>query len=280
MSSTATDSTQVPQADRGPSTPAPQAQATPAPLDPTTPASQPEGEDFDVGAALVRLLIGVALEGADELTARLREWDASARASAPASPSPAYRPAYRTAPPDARRHTMVGLVFEAQRRISDGIAAVVRRSDEAARTAMTRLAPLLRLTPFDPLMDTLFGMYREWMETLDHLTAQGQIEEQEARRLARVALPGVIDRALDVVTKNPEVRALLQQQGAEVAKSALDEARERVGTADALAERIAHTLLRRPKPGESAAPPGRRSADGNVPSAAGATGARSLDGAS
>lgn len=221
--------------------PAAEEARAPTPLPAATSPAQPDEPEFDVAMALMRLLIGAALEGADELTALLRQWDATVRTAAPAS-------ARTVTAPDPLRLALIGMAFELPRRVRAGFSTMLRLSDEAANTVVDILSPVLQATPLDPVMEYLYGLYCDWSETVDHWTAVGQVEEQRARLMARQALPGVMDRVLEFATTNPEVRALVGQQGTAVAKSAVDEARERVGTADALAERMVLSFLRRPRP--------------------------------
>jgi hypothetical protein len=85
----------------------------------------------------------------------------------------------------------------------------------------------------------------EWQVTVDRWVALGTREEHEARLLARQAVPGLFEEVVDLLTKNPELRALVLRESTSLTNSAVQEVRERVGTADALVERLVHGIMRR-----------------------------------
>ena len=96
----------------------------------TTAGEQPSNQqvatprEWSLAAALMRLLLGFALEGKDQLGSRLREWDrASASASAPTGTATA---------PDLRRYTTLGMLMEAQERAGALVQALWDVSDEMA----------------------------------------------------------------------------------------------------------------------------------------------------
>jgi hypothetical protein len=222
------------------------------------PAPARAGDEFDVALALMRLLVGAALVGTDTLRSRLRQWEAAV----PASPPPTETPPGMAA--GLVRHVVLGMMFETEQRVGRRLSTAARRSGVATRFLLAAMARTLQWEPLEPLRLRVDDLLMQWMETLRRWTASGELEEEQARWLARKALPGVIDEALDVLTKNPEVRALVEEQGISLAGTAVNEVRERTISADVLAERLVHGLLRRPVESGSppSAPPRRRPARG------------------
>jgi hypothetical protein len=190
--------------------------------------------------ALMRLLVGAALVGGDTLRSRLHQWEASLPATTPPTPAPGGMASGLV------RHMVLGMVFETEKRLGRGLSTAAHRSGVATRFFLGALTRTLQWEPLEPLRLRVDDLLIQWMDTAKRWTASGELEEAQARLMARKALPGVIDEVLDVMTKNPEVRALVEEQGAGLADAAVNEVRERTVSADILAERLVHGLLRRP----------------------------------
>lgn len=199
-------------------------------------------DQFDAPEAVLRLLIGALLIGADELQSRLQQWQESEQIVRQTVPS--------QLEPESPRYAFIGLLFETETRMrqqfSATLARFARMSDEAEYLFTTTLAPALRQTPLNPLVSRLDEMLFTAMIAVDRWTARGWLEEQQSRRIARQASVKVVDELLDYMAHNPEVRKLIEQQGLSVADEAVTEARERTATADMWIERLARSLLHRP----------------------------------
>ena len=84
---------------------------------------QPEPAGFDAYRSIVRLLIGLALAGGDELIGRLREWEA---AHPPESTGLLGEPEIESAG-DLARRALIGMAFgtaEAARQVAEGAASL------------------------------------------------------------------------------------------------------------------------------------------------------------
>lgn len=233
--------------------------------DPTQPAlpagptddALPAGDRFDADLALLRLLVGGMLVGGNELRDRLRQWEDVSRQQARAAAPPQSTSAWL-------RNALVGMAFAGETRLRQGfstmLSGLTSLADES-NLAYTRLALALRRTPFDPVRRRLDEMFFLTSAALDRLTERGWIEEQRGRHMAERATVSVIDELLDYMARNPDVRNLIEQQGASMADSAVGEVRERTASADQWIERLAHNLLHRPaneapaKPEDAPAPP-------------------------
>lgn len=205
--------------------------------------AQPDDNRFDAAAALLRLLVGGALVGADELRTRLERWQAATDAP---TATQAMEPWTAS---DSLRYALVGMLFETETRMRRGfsrmLSRVARASHEANRF-YTSVTADMRRTPLDPLRMRLDETLYRATRTFDRWTDRGWIEERQSRRMAREATASVIDELLDYMARNPEVRQLIEEQGMSMAETAVDEVRERTATADMWIERIARGLLHRP----------------------------------
>ncbi|HEY1389133.1 MAG TPA: hypothetical protein VGF38_11365 [Ktedonobacterales bacterium] len=219
----------------------------------TATATPSRDERFDTATALLRLLVGGALVGTRELRVRLERWQqaipdaASAQAVAPRTASP----------PDALRHTLMGMMFETESRMRRRFSIIGRRlaraSQDASRFYTTAMSDM-RYTPLDPLRARVEEMVYRATMTLDRWADRGRMEEQQSRDMAQEAVVSVIDELLDYMARNPEVRELIEQQGMSMAETAVDEVRERTATADLWIERVARGLLHRPASEETVQP--------------------------
>lgn len=219
--------------------------AVPAPLDGGT---HPTDDEFDVGLALLRLLLGGTLVGADQLRDRLRRWEEVSRptptdrAQTQAAASP-----HTTAP--SLRHALIGIAFAAETRMRQGFSTMRARAarlTDDANLAYTRLTLSARGTPLDVVRVRLDELLFAALTEVDRWTAQGSRAEQQARRMAEQAVGSVVDELFDSMARNPEVRHLIEQQGASMAGTAVGDVRERTASADLWIERLAHSVLRRP----------------------------------
>lgn len=234
------------------------------PIEPTVPAAStpehgaalPPEDQFDAGSALLRLLIGGMLVGADELRERLRRWDEHSLAP----------DAVVTAPPQtasaSMRRAAIGAAFEAQARMRRRFSTMMTRFGHVADDAnlvYTRLALAVRGTPLEAARGRLDELLFLTLSAVDRWTERGQREERHGRQMTEQAVVSVIDELLDYMARNPEVRKLIEQQGTSIADSAVEEVRERTASADQWIERLAHNLLHRPlgdKPTGLAGTPG------------------------
>lgn len=215
------------------------------------PATQQQGEpiedQFDTPTALLRLLLGAALVGADELRVRLRAWEAATRSSAQAASHPMASPSTVRAP---RRYALIGMLFDSRTRVRREISRVrvrlERLSDQADSYYDEMHASDMRQTPIYPLLERLDELFFNAEEMVDRWAARGKSEAERGSRMARFASTSVVDELLDYMARNPEVRKLIEQQASGMAEVAVDEVRERAESADEWVERLAHRVLRRP----------------------------------
>ena len=95
----------------------------------------PDSARFDTAAALLRLLVGGALVGMDELRVRLERWQEATQASAQT-----VHQTMRTMPPrttsDALRYTLVGMLFETETRMRRGFATMAARFSRFSRLSV------------------------------------------------------------------------------------------------------------------------------------------------
>lgn len=208
---------------------------------------QPEA-DFETSKALLRLLVGLTLEGTDELSRRLRDWEAqvalkSASASSPDTTSGDMSEG------DRLYYALIGMAFAVRQRAEDNVADWFTLSGRAMQHMIDAADTLARnplLRPFvKPVRDQAEALGQQLQGEVERWIEIGQAEEQRSRAVARVAVPEIVEEVLQELAKNPELQALIQQQSVGLAEEVVDSVREVTVTADAVLEGIVRKVLNR-----------------------------------
>lgn len=215
--------------------------------------SAPAPAPFDALHALTGLLIGLGLEGVEELIERLQQYEAEIQAAAEGEPADT-SVKIETAE-DRLRFALVGFLFDTQARVRRGVSLGARALDVmlGISTKATRPITHSRLgRPFQRRYDRLVNLGEE---TLARWVDLGRDEEPATRELARRTYNNIVDEFIERLADNPEVQQLVQQQSIGLASEIRDEVRERTVTADNVVEDIVRRILRRPSRGELPEPP-------------------------
>jgi hypothetical protein len=211
------------------------AQGPPATADP----------EFDAYMAVIRLLVGGTIEGASELSRRLKKWEAELEASE-GEPEPGQI----TSNSDVARYMLVGMALSTGEGVRQQVIRLTQLSDSFWRLTGTAAQPLVnnRFTgvvagPLDRAFNRLVnsGQKRvnDWVEL-------GRTQEPGARRMARKTYLELVDEIIGQLADNEELTDLIQTKSMNMANEAVDEFRSRTVSADAIAENIVRRILRRP----------------------------------
>lgn len=225
--------------------PLPRTAAPPPPplADPAAGPAEAEAE-ADLSRAVVRLLVGSALLGTDELQKRLRAWEDALRAAPPAPPS-----GEPVSEAELLRYAFIGLLFEAHDQARKGANELFDSVVQAGGAALARLGPLLGSPLLRPLAGPLLRQVDEWVESSAERTARlarlGQREEQHSRLLAERVYAEALDDFIGYLAENPELRALVQSQSVSLATEVQNRFRQTTVDLDVGAEAVVRRLLRR-----------------------------------
>lgn len=220
------------------------------PQDRTSTGSQTS--DFDTSRAVLRLLVGLTLEGVDELTRRLREWEE--KVMQPDDTSPPVEE-IRAAEPaslsegDRLYYALIGAAFAARERAARDLPAWLAAPGEGVQQVIDTAE---RLTE-NPVLRPLVKPVKAQAETVgkqinaevERWIAIGQAEAGHSRAVARIAVPEIIDEVLESLAENPELQDLIQQQSVGLAGEVVDSMREVTVTADTVVEAVVRRLLGR-----------------------------------
>lgn len=217
---------------------------------PGTGQQAPPDLEFENLQALSRFLIGVLLEGGEELFEILR----SSQRGIEADPGLLVRGASQDQETtlDLARYMAVGLYARGQKRVARGVRDGFYFSVGAASWFLGGVNRLSDNRLTRPLRRSVAKRARRLGEEAALVVDEGRREEQKARLLAGQTVGDIIDEFLEYFATNPdvadEIRALIGQQSVGLASIAGDNARQLAVIGDNLSEAIVRRLLfRKPR---------------------------------
>jgi hypothetical protein len=191
---------------------------------------------------MLRVLVGGVLEGTDELMRRLKAAQAELEPSA----------ATTTVDPnetdlDRLRYALISTLIQTPELMREGLTSAGRVSNKATGFVSKVVGPVASSRLMKPVRQRTDRLIARGQARVDRLLERGRAEEQVGRVLARRATANGVDELLDYLAQKPEIRDLVQQQSMGMADEMMGEIQNRSAAADALAERIARAILRRPQ---------------------------------
>jgi hypothetical protein len=214
------------------------------PLIEPKPSADPESDEaeFDALHSLIRLLLGGALEGSDELVRRLTVWEAYLRREQGDGQT-------LSSKNNSLRYALIGLVFEGEECARRGWSLAWRAQKHLAKTVVRTTHPLIHNRLTTPLQRRIGQHVNRAAERgqaeIVHLIERGQREEPFSREMARLALAEFSAEIISQLAQNEEVQDLVQQQSVGLVSEVVGQVRTRTVTADSLVERLARGLARR-----------------------------------
>lgn len=196
--------------------------------------------DLETLHTLMRLLIGSATEGSDELMRRLKAWQQEIEQTTANTLviSPDETELARL------RYAFIGFLFESPRAVMKGVSTVDRTARKATGFMSKLLGPVTNSRLMQPARNRYDKMAARGESILEQWIQTGRAEEQFSRLLVKRGTSNVIDEFLGYMAENPEVRNLVQQQSLGMADEVMGQMRGRTALADNLVERLARSLLR------------------------------------
>lgn len=236
------DVTQVPDPDAAVNGASIAPQQTPmpqqAPVLTPTPQVTPSATPFDPAHGVTRLLVGVALEGTDELMRRLQRWETAARESAATTPN-----VDDTSQAAEFRYAMIGLLLEGETRVRQGIQRLEQATARATHRVTQTVDPNGWPAPRSPLGRSLDRFLSRRQDDIARWRETGRQAEHEGRLTAREALSSSTHEVFGYMAQEPQVRDLIEQQGVTMASTALGVVRSRTANADRRVERFVRQAL-------------------------------------
>lgn len=194
--------------------------------------------------SLLRLTIGGALVGYDELVNRTKKWESQAtevtREELIIPPDPSETPR------DHARYLVVGAMIETQERIGAGIGSLGKYTTAASQLISPFLKPVTTSRFVQPINHTLDRWAERGQSEVDRLITRGRTEEEISRELAEAAFFETVDTSIEYLASNQELQDLVATQGVSLAGGMVEEVRERSVSADSFLEGVVRLFMRRP----------------------------------
>jgi hypothetical protein len=206
---------------------------------------------FSAAESALRLLVGSALIGGDELARHLRTWEQQVWLKDRAASGQV------TSESDRIRHVLIGMLFVARQSAGKSLHEIVNQYQHynPGRELVKSLDGLMG-NPFlrpllKPIRTRVDEFARRWGDTVERWIRIGRIEEYNSRALANRATGELIDEVLAYLAQNPAITDLIQQQSIGLAGEVIDDVRQTTATADDTVEAFLRRLLGRPSRGDS-----------------------------
>ena len=222
--------------------------------------------------SIALLLIGGVLLGIDELNASLGNWGAeisspkSGNADYPSSQSskseefdiPSNTSISQSDEYDNSnivRYALIGLAFDIQERVQSGLKIVDQTTRSISNVATPIIDPISNSRLVKPFRRRYDELVLRGKQEVDRWVDAGLAEDTRSRQFAQTALEKSVDKSIDYLTTNEEIKELIETQSVSLAGEVVEEIRERAVSADILLERIVRMSLRLTPRTELPAPP-------------------------
>lgn len=211
--------------------------------------------EFDTYMALSRLVVGGVIEGTDQLAKRLKRIEAELRLEQADAP----KIGEINSTNDVLRYAAVGLALSASEGLRERFFRLLNASDLFWDVTGSAVKPLTenRITGFftAPFERAFQRFVAKGQDAVSGWVERGRREEPISREMALDTFETIVNEFITLLSENPELAELVQQQSVGLVGEVVDEVRSRTVSADALAETLVRRLLRRPPRTELPAPP-------------------------
>jgi hypothetical protein len=194
----------------------------------------------------LRLLVGAALEGSDELRYRLKTWLVAVQKREQGSGVTVLGLEGTGGSPLV--YSAIGLLFKTPDVVSRG-ASTARRASRRATSLVSRLTkPVRHSWPLRPVRRRYHALVARWDSVVSPLEETGRSQAHSSRALIRQEVNDeMVEEFLIYLVERSKMRELIAETSAEVGGDALDEVRGRSAQVDSSLDNIVDNILRRQK---------------------------------
>lgn len=194
---------------------------------------------------LVSLLLGGATEGGDQISRRLKRWQATIASQG----SQVYSESPDESQGERLRYAAIGLLSQAPDLAQGALSAAVGVAASTYGRVSHWLSPVTHSRPMRPVLRRYDDLAARGATVVDRWTDAGRMAEQRSRALARqAAFDGedeVIEQVVGKLAQEPAIRDLVTQQGVGMADEIMGAIRVSTSQADTRWERRVRALFRR-----------------------------------
>jgi hypothetical protein len=208
-----------------------------------------ETSRLDALYVVTSLLVGGSIELTELLLTRARAWQSDFAASPRLLPMPGDKKA------DLLRYALIGLIYDGEEYLRQSTDGWTNQLLRTVWKASTLSQPVIDSWLLAPVRQPLKSLSAQMQSDINRWIQRGRVEEGISRAMATEVGDELISFLLDYLSRKPEVRQLIQQQGTTLAEEVVDEVRNQAEAADASVETILRRLFRQaertPSPPES-----------------------------
>lgn len=194
----------------------------------------------------LRMLVGAALEGSDELRFRLKMWLVAIQKREQENGTTFFGVEGRGGSP--LLYTMLGLLFKTPDFVSRGASTAGRASARATSFVNRLTKPIRHSRVLRPVRRRYHNLVARWDSAVIPLEETGRSEARSSRALVRQEVNDeMVEEFLIYVVERSKMREIIMETSAEVGSDALDEVRGRSASVDNSLDDIIDNILRRKK---------------------------------
>ncbi len=143
------------------------------------------------------------------------------------------------------RHTVIGVIFEGEEKLEQGLTSLKRSGDIVNRAAVPILKPLQKIGKIFPGQKGFDQLVQRGQSKVDRWENRGREEETKSRQLAQEAATSTVDQSILYMAENKAITELIQTQGMSLAEQILELVRSDAVSADYFFEGLVRYVLRR-----------------------------------
>ena len=227
----------------------------------------PKKPEFKSLRTVMRLAIGTAALGADEIGRRLKEQqeqyynpavkntgadnensnlnsNANTTSGGPIVRSTVISPDETEA--DRLRYALIGMMAQTPNVVADGISTAGRVSSKVTGLFGRIISPVANSRLMKPVRERYDSVAARGESMVDHWIEIGRAEEQAGRVMAQDMANKTVDELVDYIGQKPEVRELIQQQSVGMFDEILNAVQFRAAGADNKLEQAVRKIFRLP----------------------------------
>ena len=218
--------------------------ALPAPQTSSSASRESEFTEEDYKNAL-RVLVGAALEGNDELRDRIIMWRATIQKGEQVIDASILEEETGGSP---LLYTILGLLFKTPEYLSRGTSTAGRASSRATSFVSRLMNPITNSWALRPVRRRYNVFVARGESVVSSLEKTGRSEARSSRALVRQQVNDeTVEDALVYIMEKSKMRELIAETSAEVGSDALTEIRGRSASVDSSLDTIVDNILRRQK---------------------------------
>ena len=213
---------------------------------PTKPVSRDNEFTVEDYRTALRLLVGAALEGGDELLLRIRPWWADVKQWERQNIDSVIELEGKGG--NTLLYTMLGVLFRTPDYLSRGADTASRISSRASSIVSRLTRPITHSRVMRPVQRRYNYFVARGESAVNSYKRLGRSEARSSRLLVRQQVnEDTLEDLLTYLVEKAKIRELIAEQGVEVAGDASTEIRQRSAAVDSSLDKIVDNILRRQK---------------------------------